>query len=275
MAREHAAAALVQAKERGAQMKLTEYVKDRRILSALMIVVALAALDLHSGVHLGIEFVGGTQIPVTLEHDVNLTTMSSLISDLQQRVSTFGLKQVTVEGVGTSHVYIIIPTVASSDINQTLAIIQSQGNYEGIVNGKEAVNGSGIISGSIGQIPPQITNSSVSWAVTFYLTQRAAGLFEGIVLGQGNQPLYMFLDRPSSAVVVVNASMLTNGANSSSTAGLSKGMALAAMKGALDLGSATIPVIEVNDSAQSISAAETFLKAHAYKSLIAGKATNG
>jgi preprotein translocase subunit SecD len=251
-------------------MSFVEYFKDRRILTALVIVVALAGLDLHYGVHLGIEFVGGTQIPITLEHDVNLTTMSTLISDLQQRVSTFGLKQVTVEGVGTSHVYVIVPTVIGSEINQTLKIIQSQGNFEGVVNGKEALNGSGIISGSIGAIPPQIMNNTVSWAVTFYLTQSAAGHFADVALGQGNQPLYMFLDRPSSTVIVVNSMILAN-----ASSGLSQGKALAAMQKALSLGNATIPVIAVSGTNASISSAESFLKSHEYKNVIASTGISG
>ncbi len=251
-------------------MSIIEYFKDRRILTALVIVLALAVLDLHYGIHLGIEFVGGTQIPITLEHSVNLTTMSTLISDLQQRVSTFGLKQVTVEGVGDSHVYVITPTVSGSEINQTLAIIQSQGNFEGIVNGKEALNGSGIISGSIGAIPPRIMNSTVMWAVTFYLTQTAASRFADVVLGQGNQPLYMFLDRPSSTAIMVNSTLLAN-----TVAGRSQGQALAALQKALSLGNATIPVIAMSGTNSSISSAESFLKSHAYKKVIAGNDISG
>jgi preprotein translocase subunit SecD len=196
--------------------------------------------------------------------------MTTLISDLQQRVSTFGLKQVTVEGVGTSHVYVIIPTVAGSEINQTLKVIESQGNYEGIVNGKEAVNGSGIIQGSIGAVPPQPENNTVMWAVTFYLTQKAAGRFANIALGQGNQPLYMFLDRPESTVVVINATLVAN-----ASSGVSQGQGIAAMQKALSLGNATIPVIVVNSTNASIASAESFLAGHAYKSVIASKGISG
>ena len=81
---------------------ISGYIKDRRIWPLIIIVVALVILDIHFGIHFGIEFVGGTQIPITLEHPVNVTAMSSLISALQQRVSTFGLKEITVEGVGAS-----------------------------------------------------------------------------------------------------------------------------------------------------------------------------
>ena len=74
------------------------YLKDRRIWP-LIIVVALIILDLHFGIHFGIEFVGQTQIPITLEHPVNVTAMSSLISALQQRVSTFGLRRLRLKGL--------------------------------------------------------------------------------------------------------------------------------------------------------------------------------
>jgi preprotein translocase subunit SecD len=244
-------------------MSMLEYFRDRRILTALAIVVILAALDLHYGVHLGIEFAGGTQIPITLEHQVNVTTMSVLISDLQQRVSTFGLKQVTVEGIGTSHVYVIVPTVSGSEINQTLSIIQSQGNFEGVVNGREAVNGSGIISGSIGEVPPQAMNGTVEWAVTFYLTQKAASRFASVALGQGNQPLYMFLDRPSDSAILINSTLITNGSSS-----VSEGQAIGAMQKAVSLGNETIPIIVVNGSSTSIAGAETELGSSGHKTVI-------
>ncbi len=241
------------------------YITDRRILPLIIIVVALALLDWHFGVHFGIEFIGGTQIPVTLEHSVNVTTMSSLISALQQRVSTFGLKQVTVEGIGTSHVYVTVPTVSSSEINQTISIIESQGRFQGIVNGKEALNGSGIIKGSIGPLQPTVSNGTVTWMVTFYLTTPATSKFTRVVLGQANQPLYMFLDRPEGAVIIINQSSLGD-----STLGINNQQAMSAMQSALQLGNQTIPVIAVSGSNSSIGSAESFLRSNAgrYKTAI-------
>ena len=156
----------------GGEHSIKGYIKDRRIWPLIIIVVALALLDFHYGIHFGIEFVGGTQIPITLEHPVNVTAMSALISALQQRVSTFGLKQITVEGIGDSHVYLTIPSVSPTEINQTIAIIESQGTFDGVVNGKEAVNGSGILKGSIGQLQPVQSNGSTEWQVTFFISQK-------------------------------------------------------------------------------------------------------
>ena len=246
------------------------YLKDKRILILIAIVVALLALDIRYGVHFGIEFVGGTQIPITLEHTINVTAMSSLISALQQRVSTFGLKQVTVEGVGGTHVYVTIPSVSGSDVNQTINVLQSQGRFDGVVNGKEAVNGSDIIRGSIGSSAPQQFNSTVQWSVMFYVTQSSAKHFAEVVLGQANQPLYMFLDRPTSTLILVNASRLSN-----STVGLNAAQALAAMQKALLFGNNTIPVMAVTDANSSISSVESFLLSNAkYRQVITGAGTN-
>lgn len=232
------------------------YIRDRRIWPLIIIVVALLILDIHFGIHFGIEFVGGTQIPITLEHPVNVTAMSSLISALQQRVSTFGLKEITVEGVGSSEVYLTIPTVSPAEINQTIDIIQSQGKFDGVVSGKEAINGSDILKGSIGQLSPTVSNNTVTWSVTFFITQPASVSFSKVVFGQANQPLYMYLDRPQSAIILVNNSQLSN-----TSLGITPSIALGSMESALRLGTGntTIPIIAVQDTNVSIGGAEKFL----------------
>ncbi len=239
---------------------LRGYLADRRILTLIVIVVILAALDAYFGVHLGIEFVGGTEIPVTLEHPVNVTTMSTLVSALQQRVSTFGMKEVTVEGIGNSEIYVIVPKISGSEINATISIIESQGKFDGIVNGKEAINGTDILHGSIGTLPPQVVNNTVSWTVTFYITQSAATSFAKVVYGQGNKPLYMFLDRPSSTIILVNESQISNASLS-----ISASKALSLMQSTLEWGNNTIPVVGVTDTNSSRSIAESYLKSNVGK----------
>ena len=247
------------------------YLKDRRILVLIVIVAALALLDLHYGIHFGIEFVGGTEIPLTLQHGVNTTEMSSLISVLQQRLATFGLRQVTIEGIGNSEVYVIVPSTTSSDINSTISIIEKQGRFDGIVNGQAALNGSSILHGSIGSPAPVITNGTASWQVTFYVTQTAAEHFAHVVFGQGNKPLYMFLDRPSNAIVIMNSSQLGN-----LSSGLTPSEALSLMQAALSFGNQTIPLLSVSNSNASITNAESFLNASGskYSSVIVSASIN-
>ncbi len=233
--------------------KTMEYLKDRRIITLVVVVLALGVLDLHYGLHFGIEFVGGTQIPVQLQHSVNITTMTTLISALDQRLSTFGLQQVTIEGIGDSELYIIIPNGTSSEINHTISLIQTQGRFDGIVNGKAAINGSGIIKSSIGAVPPQTYNNTVTWQVDFFITQAAEAPFEKAVFGQTNQPLYMYLDRPTDAVILINSSVLASQLRASRP-----GAAIAAMEAALKYGNQTIPVMAVSATGASVNTTESF-----------------
>ena len=250
-------------------MSVLNYFKDRRIIILVVLVAALAVLDVAYGIHFGIEFVGGTQIPFTLEHPVNVTTMTNLVAALEQRVSTFGLKEINVEGVGDSHVYVTIPSVTPQEVNQTISIIESQGRFDGIVSGKEAINGTGILKGSIGALQPETINGSVSWAVTFYITQGAATRFGKVVFGQGNQPLYMFLDRPTDAAILINSSQISN-----IIVGLGPAKALAVMREALSDGNQTIPVYTVSGSNGSVSTTENVLLHGKSSKIITGTGLN-
>jgi len=256
--------------------KLIDYLKDRRILSLIIIVLLLLVLDIFYGagppyyLHFGIEFTNGTQIPITLEQPVNPDTMSRIISILQQRVSTYGLKQVTVEGIGNSNIYVIIPSTSGKEINATINIIQSQGVFEGIVNGVEALNGSDILSGSIGVVPPTTFNGNVSWAVDFFVTQSAAERFAKVVYGQANKPLYMFLDRPTSSIVLINATLLKN-----ASLQLSFQQALSALQSAASFGSESIPVEVYEPNGSNWNSLYSFFAAHnsSYRNVILAKNT--
>jgi preprotein translocase subunit SecD len=258
-------------------MKTKEYLKDKRILFLASIIVILLLLDFFYGagapyyLHFGIEFTQGTQIPVTLEQHVNPDTMSNIISILQQRVSTFGLKEVTIEGVGSSTIYITIPSVSGKDINDTINIIESQGVFDGIVNGKEAINGSSILSGSIGALPPTTNGTNVFWAVNFFITQNAATHFAKVVYGAANQPLYMFLDRPNNAIILLNSSLL----QSSLASGISTQQGIAAIDNAVAFGNNTIPVELLNSNSNNWNSLYNFFLTHntIYNKVILAKNT--
>ncbi len=245
-------------------MPALDYLKDYRITVLILVILALAMLDYTyggpNGLHLGIEFVGGTQIPITLEHSVTPDQMSNLTSILQQRTSTFGLKQVTVEGIGSSAVYVVVPTVSNSEIQSTINIIESQGVFQGIVSGKEALNGSSILSGGIGAAPPTTFNGNVTWTVSFFITQQAAVHFAKVVFGQANQPLYMFLDRPTSSVVIINQSLLLSASSLTGPSNLSA--ETTAMENAVALGNRTIPIQILNPSGSNWKAIYAFLSAN-------------
>ncbi len=233
-------------------MAFIDYLKDLRVITLIVIVVLLAALDLAYGVHFGIEFVGGTQIPITLEHSVDPSTMASLLNTLQQRVSTFGLKQVTVEGIGNTNVYVTVPSVSKAEIDSTINIIQSQGIFQALVSGREALNGSGIVQSTVGAPTPTLINGNATWVVTFYMTQPASVRFSKVVFGQANQPIYMFLDRPTGAILLFNSSLLSGTVNSSSQ--------IQAMQQATAFGNLTIPIEFINSQGSNWANLYPFFK---------------
>ena len=202
-------------------MAATKYLKDFRILSLIAIVVILAIFDYHYGLHLGIEFAGGTQIPITLQHPVNPAEMANITGILQQRLSTFGLKQIQVTGIGDSQVQVEIPTVSPSEINNTINIINSQGIFQGVINGKEAINGSSILSESVGAAQPIVSGGNVTWQVNFYINTNAAQKFAKVAFGQANKPIYFFLDRPTSAIMLLNSSTIQGNLSLSKSSELS------------------------------------------------------
>ncbi len=240
---------------------MVDYLRDFRILFLVLLIALLAVLDaLYGGpnvLHLGVEFIGGTQIPVQLEHSVDPGTMSNLIQILQERLSTFGLKQITVEGVGGSEVFVTIPSVSQSEVQSTLSVIQSQGVFQGIVNGKEALNGSGLLSGSIGAAQPVVAGQNVSWAVSFFITQQAASRFSKAVFGQANQPLYMFLDRPNGTIVLLNSSLLR-----SATLGANQSLQIQALRNAAAFGNQTIQIELYNPDLSNFASVYAFLSAN-------------
>ncbi len=248
-------------------MKLGHYFKDFHIDLLFSLIVILAILDfVYKAPHLGIEFVGGTEIPVQLEHPVNPDVMTQLINTLQQRLTTFGLKQVTVEGIGNSEVLIEIPSVSQSDIESTISLIESQGVFQGIVGGREALNESSIVAASIGSTQSQVGNEVV-WNVTFLLTPQGSARFSKVVFGQANKPLYMFLNRPNNAVVALNSSIFS----SESLNGINASVVFSAISQATELNNSQIPVIFYNSSNinQSISMLSSYRKT--YNELIIAK----
>jgi len=182
--------------------------KSRIKLAALVLLVLLALINIGvSGVKFGIDFAGGTRIPVLLEHPVDEETMAELVQTVKTRASALGLSEVKVRAVGDSQVDIELP---SSDL-RTIEFIEStltqRGVFEGIVDGKVAVSGDHIYSTSIRSVPStQLASSSADWGVAFDVDREGAEQFAENAKGKADYPIYMFLDRPTDAVVVFERS---------------------------------------------------------------------
>ena len=249
-------------------MSALDYLKDWRIAMVIIAIAVLAVLDVAHGINLGMEFVGGTQIPITLAHPVNPLEMSSITQILDQRISRFGLSQVTIEPVGNSGLYVDVPVTSNAEINSTIAIIQKQGVFQGIVGGREAVNGTGILTGSITNPAPIVSGTNVSWQVNFFVTPQAQTQFTKAAFGQANKPIYMFLDRPAGSVILFNNSILAGLAGSRS-------QQITEMENAVAFGNQTIPIEFMNSNASGWASLYTFFSSNrkTYNTVILDKNT--
>ncbi len=166
----------------------------------LLVIIAIANIWIH-GVTFGIDFSGGTRIPVVLDESVDQTTMNELVQTIKKRVSVFGLTQVKVRAIGDSQVNVELP----SDDEETIAMVEDtlskQGVFQAIVDGREAVNGEQIFSQSIRPAPPQQLTGGAAWGVLFSVDNEGAAQFAAAAKGKNDYPVYMFLDRPQDAEV--------------------------------------------------------------------------
>lgn len=177
--------------------------KESHIKIAALIFLVLLALSniLINGITFGIDFSGGTRIPVTLDEPVDQATMGELVQTIKKRVSVFGLTQVKVRAIGDSQVNVEL----SSDDEEMISVVEStlskQGVYQGIVDGKVAVSGDHIFSQSIVPTPTQQLRGA-DWGVSFSVDTDGAAQFAAAAKGKNDYPVYMFLDRPQDAILV-------------------------------------------------------------------------
>ncbi|MBI5158603.1 hypothetical protein HY992_00605 [Candidatus Micrarchaeota archaeon] len=179
-----------------------ELIKDKRILLLSLVVLLALSLALWRGIHFGIEFEGGTRIPLSLEKAVEAYTMDEIINTVKTRTTKFGLTQVRVRGVGDSEIYVEVPKSDIGLVNEIEKLVKQQGNFEGVVDGKVAITGKEIIPSSIRPANPSTRANVVEWSIGFSVTQKGAQVFADAAKGKANYPLYMFLDRPERAVII-------------------------------------------------------------------------
>jgi len=200
---------------------LVNLVKDKRMLILFVFLLMALSLAYLRGIHFGIEFVGGTRIPVTLERPVDQMTMNEITNNIKNRVSAFGLQQVLVKSIGESEIYIELPQSDPSLINSTMQILGKQGRFEGIVDGKVAVSDDVIMPGSIREETPYVQGQNVRWEIGFAITEAGAIRFADVVKGKANYPVYMFLDRPEDSVILLSRTELIGNSTLTETEALS------------------------------------------------------
>lgn len=188
---------------------------ERRIqLVAVLIIIALFLIFLKDlnpttvDLNFGIEFVGGVRIPISLEKGVDQVTMSSMIDTIKTRINKYGLSQSVVRPLGDREIIVEVPKADSSVIKSVERILKEQGKFEAIIDGKEALSGIDImpysVGGSGGETIFPDERGNVDWRLDFAVTRDGAERFSKAASGKANYPVYLFLDRPENAVVLLS-----------------------------------------------------------------------
>ncbi|MEM2137778.1 MAG: hypothetical protein QW568_01700 [Candidatus Anstonellaceae archaeon] len=226
--------------------------KDSIRVAALFAIVMLSMFAMwNNGVKFGIDFSGGVRIPILLEKSVDPSTMEEMVSTIKTRAASFGLTEVKVRPVGDSEIYVELPKSDPQLVNDVETILSQQGVYQGIVDGRVAIKGEEIYSGSIVRLPAQFLQGA-DWGVTFTVTQAGANQFAQVAKGKANYPLYMFLDRPSNAIIVLSEKELMASARLQALP-VSKVRALELAQSALALEKDNIPVYVAEDLAKNFT----------------------
>ncbi len=181
-------------------------------LMALVLLFLLSVSNIYlNGIRWGIDFAGGTRIPVTLDKPVSVAEMQNIVNSLKTRTSTLGLEQVQVQAIGNDRIFIEVPSDNAETLKKIESTITQQGVYKGVVDGKVVISGTDILPGTVYQIPASYAaQNGADWGVAFSITPDAAKDFADKVKGKGNYPLYMYLDMPVGATIVLNREKLSD-----------------------------------------------------------------
>ncbi len=186
--------------------------KDKNArFAALGFLLLLSIVNITvNGIKFGIDFSGGTRIPITLENAVSQTTMDEMLQTIKSRASVLGLTEVKVRAVGLSQINVEVPGSNEETIKSIEDVLGHQGVFEGIVDGKIAISGADIMPGTIYSIPVQNLRGG-DWGVGFSVTRTGADEFASAAKGKADYPLYMYLDRPNNAVIFITYEDLKGG----------------------------------------------------------------
>jgi len=247
----------------------TAFWKNNNVkIAGLLCIVFLSLFSAYNnGLKFGIDFSGGVRIPILLESPVDSPTMDEMVQIIKTRSAAFGLTEVKVRPVGDSEIYVEVPQSNPQLVGNIEKILSSQGVYQGIVDGKIAVSGDDILPGTIGRLSTGSIGGA-DWGVSFTITTAANEQFSKTVKGKANSPLYMFLDRPSNAIVVINREELFYNLNITGVKMTQKD-ALAIVSKALLLDGDEIPVyVEEELDANNMSFGNLTIVANKTKAIV-------
>jgi len=187
---------------------------DNRIrFAVLCVAIALALMFLRDlnpltlDTNFGIEFTGGVRIPITLEKSVDPSTMATMVDVIKVRINKYGLKQSVVQPLGDREIVVEVPRADSDAIKSIEALLREQGRFAAVIDGKQALTGEDMVAvGGAGSESTPRTSKTDNWELDFVVRREGGERFAQAALGKAEYPVFLFLDRPENAALVVERS---------------------------------------------------------------------
>jgi len=189
-----------------------ELSKDWRVLVYIVMLIAAIVSLIYFGLQFGMDFKGGTMLQLRLDEPVDAQTMGTIVSVLSDRLNSFGLKDISVKPFGNEYLLVEISASDPGTVEQLKNLISQQGSFQAIIDG-EIVLYSEDITGV--KTNPQegygYMTSTEKWQVPFMLSKDGSERFAEQAKGRCNdtdcERIYMFIDRPENAAVVIPTSL--------------------------------------------------------------------
>ncbi|AUB59973.1 preprotein translocase subunit SecD [Methanobacterium subterraneum] len=166
-------------------MKLKEFLKDKRVLLLIVLVIASIGAISVLGIQQGLDLKGGSTIQIQLEKPVDTATMNTVTAVLDKRLNIFGVKDVKVYPSGNQNVIVEIAGVQPEDVAK---IVGSNGKFEAKINNQTALVGSDITQVKTYQV------TGTQWQVPFTVSLDGSNRFAQVAKGQAGVPVEMYLD---------------------------------------------------------------------------------
>ncbi|MCD6229279.1 MAG: hypothetical protein J7K00_00555 [Candidatus Diapherotrites archaeon] len=201
-------------------LKNFKALKSFKVIFLMVLLLFSVTVIAVKGLEFGIDFKGGTMFKMHFEKALTPEQMNEVKSTLEQRLNWSGLMDLDVKPWGDEYVLINIAETDPEKVEKIESVLSKQGKFETAFNGKVIYDGksimdmpSGVQSGYgikqggnlfVATLPFSIDfDAAKAFAEAAYHTCEHAGM------GSDGKPVYdcpsifLFLDRPKDAVLVM------------------------------------------------------------------------
>ncbi|WP_461867109.1 preprotein translocase subunit SecD [Thermococcus sp.] len=172
--------------------------KNWRIMFLTLVLIGSIATLVVRPLTYGIDISGGVALVVETEKPVSSNVMNTVVMSLQNRLNTFGVKDITIEAQGNQIILVKVANVSTAEQAQGIKqVIEQQGVFYMEFLGTVFATGK-----DVEQVFPYRIEEN-KWEVPFRISKTAAEKFAELAKGKAGYPVDFFLDVPENSLMVM------------------------------------------------------------------------